>query len=649
MNVLAIAIGRKALDHWPVVATHSRPGGAPVVTAGQLTLDEEALRAQTAPAHYGRMLGEALFRGPIRDAFARALPASQGERLDVLLDLGDDALRTSVRWEWLCAPTDESWPFLALNSQTPYARYIPRAMGAQFRPIARRDLSALVVAASPTNLANFRLAPFDVAATVARVGKSLDDIPARVLADVKAVPSAAGPPTLDALIEELARQPTHVLHIVCHGAVGRAGETYLFLDGPDGRVQDVSASTLIDRLRLAQGAHGLPHLVFLSACETASPDGEQALGGMGQRMVRELGFPAVVAMTERVSVETALSFSAGFYAALRAHGNPAHALADAGAALASRRDATVPALFTCAPGQSLFTDDRPLETADILFGIDAMQGLLPERAPVLLLDELEPDGLGAFSRLARAARQTLPASGSQGVNGQAGWLPLLAELDATARDALEMPFAALALGKSPAAYDASQPFMGMNAFQAGDRRFFFGRRKLVAAVAALAESPGLVGVFGPSGCGKSSLVLAGVVPTLQESNPALRPVTIRPGRSPLSQLDQALSASGTGTPELPPIGKVGNSLLVVDQFEELFTLVEDKAVQRAFVERVLELCAHPAGRADHAQRVSGRLRSLPGVLCRAPAEASAHRADDRRRTEHRDPGAGQRRQSGVRG
>lgn len=578
MNVLGIAIGRKAHDHWPVVATYSRPDSAPVVTAGQLTLDEEALRAQTRPTAYGRMLGEALFRDAVRDAFVRALPAGQGERLDVLLELGDDALRASVRWEWLCAPTDESWPFLALNSQTPYARYIPRAMGAFFRPIARRDLSALVVVVSPSDVADFHLKPFDVAAAVGRVQTALGDIPTRVLADVQAVPSAVGLPTLDALIDQVTRQPTQLLHIVCHGAVGKTGETYLFLNARNGRVDSVSATALIDRLRLAQGAYGLPHLVFLSACETASMEGEQALGGMGQRLVRELGFPAVIAMTERVSVATALRLSEGFYQKLRIHGNPAHALADAGAALASQPDALVPALFTCAPGQSIFTDDRPLNAQDVLFGIGKLEQMLPERAPVLLLDELEPDGLGNFSRLARSARQTLSAGDSADSATQPVSLPILADLDALARDALEMPFAALALGKSPPTYDVSLPFMGMNAFQSSDHRFYFGRRKLVRALATLAESPGLIGVFGPSGCGKSSLVLAGVIPELQAGQPDPQAVTVRPGRSPLSQLEQALSAP-TPTP----------ALLVVDQFEELFTLVDDEAARQAFVERLLQL------------------------------------------------------------
>ena len=56
---------------------------------------------------------------------------------------------------------------------------------------------------------------------------------------------------------------------------------------------------------LGAGARGLPHFAFLATCESASPQAEGALGGLAQRLVRDLGMPAVLAMTERVSLDQA--------------------------------------------------------------------------------------------------------------------------------------------------------------------------------------------------------------------------------------------------------------------------------------------------------------------------------------------------------
>ena len=45
----------------------------------------------------------------------------------------------------------------------------------------------------------------------------------------------------------------------------------------------------------------------------AAPEAEGVLGGLGQRLVRDLGMPAVVAMTKSVGLPTAQALAAGFY------------------------------------------------------------------------------------------------------------------------------------------------------------------------------------------------------------------------------------------------------------------------------------------------------------------------------------------------
>ncbi len=81
---------------------------------------------------------------------------------------------------------------------------------------------------------------------------------------------------------------------------------------------------------------------------------------------------------------------------------------------------------------------------------------------------------------------------------------------------------------------------------------------------------------GPSGSGKSSLVMAGLIPALEQQHPGLRWSVIKPG----DDIPQASIGNRKTEIENPP------SLLVVDQFEELFTLTDAKQRQ-AFIDRLL--------------------------------------------------------------
>lgn len=84
-----------------------------------------------------------------------------------------------------------------------------------------------------------------------------------------------------------------------------------------------------------------------------------------------------------------------------------------------------------------------------------------------------------------------------------------------------------------------------------------------------------------SGSGKSSLVLAGLVPALQTQNPNLVVRYLTPTSHPVTQLENALADVPTDQPHL----------IVVDQFEELFTLCSDAAQRQAFLDRLLSLLA----------------------------------------------------------
>jgi CHAT domain len=279
----------------------------------------------------------------------------------------------------LCAPFDGGrWDFLGVDQRALFSLYLPSLTDRAYPPIGPRDLRALVVVANPADPAElYGLVAFDVDQNVARLRNIFGRrIPSAVLARV---PGAAGTPTLDALVKQLTAGsgqgwPYTILHLVCHGWLNpEDGETRLYLEqaGPDaasGEVlaQPITGTDLIDRLGRVRR---LPYLVFLSTCESSAPEAEQRLGGLAQRLVRELGIPAVIGMTERVTIATAHALAEAFYGRLLAQGKAGEvdrALAEAYVGLASRPDMNVPALYSRLGAQPLFgAEDRVLTPDEI--------------------------------------------------------------------------------------------------------------------------------------------------------------------------------------------------------------------------------------------------------------------------------------------
>ncbi len=148
------------------------------------------------------------------------------------------------------------------------------------------------------------------------------------------------------------------------------------------------------------------------------------------------------------------------------------------------------------------------------------------------------------------------------------------------------------------------PYAGLAAFRRGDADRFFGRDRLVGEVVARVRERRMVAVFGPSGSGKSSVLMAGLLPALVPDTASGRVVVFTPGPHPLEECAVRLAALVGASPAAvarrssPRIRAVcicasGRSwrtgrtsedfVLVVDQFEELFTLCEDPAERAAFV------------------------------------------------------------------
>jgi WD40 repeat protein/DNA-binding CsgD family transcriptional regulator len=156
------------------------------------------------------------------------------------------------------------------------------------------------------------------------------------------------------------------------------------------------------------------------------------------------------------------------------------------------------------------------------------------------------------------------------------------------------------------------PFKGLASFDVGDAAFFFGRERVVAELVARSVGSTFLAVVGPSGSGKSSVVRAGLIPALAEGvlpgSEHWAVTVLRPGETPTQELRHALTLALR-----PDVGLHGDAtsfdvlldalpsgvriLLVVDQFEETFTICEDEEERAAFVRALTDLAHDPGARA----------------------------------------------------
>ncbi|MCA9135685.1 MAG: SpoIIE family protein phosphatase [Planctomycetales bacterium] len=170
------------------------------------------------------------------------------------------------------------------------------------------------------------------------------------------------------------------------------------------------------------------------------------------------------------------------------------------------------------------------------------------------------------------------------------------------------------------AEDGECPYVGLRSFGKENASLFFGRESITQQLVAriqrgvAGDHSRILAVVGQSGCGKSSIVHAGVVPSIQSKASGITGpiIAIKPGSDPIDRLAAGLIAKL----ELPAnassfrdiaaelrgdertlsrllqlsshIGEYdGNTIVFVDQFEELFTLCVDRRERNSFIDNLV--------------------------------------------------------------
>ncbi|GAA3680005.1 hypothetical protein GCM10022224_050260 [Nonomuraea antimicrobica] len=162
--------------------------------------------------------------------------------------------------------------------------------------------------------------------------------------------------------------------------------------------------------------------------------------------------------------------------------------------------------------------------------------------------------------------------------------------------------------------DAPAPYQGLARFEPEDHERFFGRAQVLGELMGLVRRRDMVAVVGPSGSGKSSLLRAGLIPALRgapdRDEPTASVRLITPGRYP-ARTHAWLLTSGPGPDS--GSGSGSDTIVIVDQFEEVFTLC-DAAQRRTFI-----------GLLTEALRPQSRMRVVLAIRADFYGRCAGHR------------------------
>ncbi len=152
----------------------------------------------------------------------------------------------------------------------------------------------------------------------------------------------------------------------------------------------------------------------------------------------------------------------------------------------------------------------------------------------------------------------------------ASWLPAIFQNPAT------QPYYWQDLGRRPT---NKSPYRGLFAFREEDAQFFFGREDFTDKLLEAIHNKPLVAIIGSSGSGKSSVIFASLIPHLRKISNS-RIINFRPSSEPLYAFENIL---------LEHLENYKKAFIIIDQFEELYTLCQNAQERQLFIDKLLTL------------------------------------------------------------
>jgi WD40 repeat protein/serine/threonine protein kinase len=166
--------------------------------------------------------------------------------------------------------------------------------------------------------------------------------------------------------------------------------------------------------------------------------------------------------------------------------------------------------------------------------------------------------------------------------------------------------------------NVSNPYKGLRAYSEADADLFFGREKSTRMLIERLNNSQMLCIIGPSGSGKSSLAKAGLIPAVRRGaipgSESWYITEMLPGAHPFEELEAALLRVAASPKALlldqlkmDERGLIraakrilpqddGGLLLLIDQFEELFTLVDDEKRRGLFLDNLQAAAKDPRSR-----------------------------------------------------
>ncbi len=390
---------------------------------------------------YGQYLYDRLLPGELHDAFQKALGRARERdenQLRVQIWISEECSELHrFRWERLYTANGKIPLPLANWELTPFSRFTRLPIPEPQLDRSDRPLRVLMAVSNPADLSELEgeLAAIDVKGEIinfceamkdvqditvtilpGQTGFAVKDLPAELrLSKFKILDSKT---TINKVQEELLKH--HVLHFLGHGVFEKGDfkpptggltpdqprpkrdnkrATYLVLENEEGNALKVKDEDIVATLAQREESK-LPRLIFLASCDTSKFDerNPRPYTSLGPKLV-EAGFPAVVAMQDKVPMTVAKELTGKFYGSLLQHGVIDLALNQSRWFLYQnsadlKADWTIPVLYMRTPRGRLFSVNRErlalrAITESPVFRPTWKYGYLPLEAVMLIKDQIK--------------------------------------------------------------------------------------------------------------------------------------------------------------------------------------------------------------------------------------------------------------------